>query len=163
MRTHHSLRPAIALCAVLVTTLGLGACSANPKVKYQCQATGGVACMSMSELYEATSHADRVVSRDQAKGQRRGGQRDSAIEVSGGALQFAAPAPAIHLDSQIPIRTPAKVMRIWIAPWVDDAGDLHLAGHLFTEIQGRRWAVGDNTANTVPVFTPLQVGSTPAN
>lgn len=42
----------------------------------------------------------------------------------------------------LPVREPAQVMRIWIAPWRDKADDLHYPSYLFTEIQARRWSIG---------------------
>jgi len=41
-----------------------------------------------------------------------------------------------------PIREPAHVLRIWIAPWVDKDDNLHLAQIQFTEIKPRTWTVG---------------------
>lgn len=41
-----------------------------------------------------------------------------------------------------PVREQAKVMRIWIAPYVDQNDDLHYPSYLYTEIQPRRWALG---------------------
>jgi conjugal transfer pilus assembly protein TraV len=58
----------------------------------------------------------------------------------------------------IPTREPAQVLRIWIAPWEDSAGNLHGASHVFTEVVPRRWqlASATNTATTT-VLTPLQL------
>ncbi|WP_049820962.1 TraV family lipoprotein [Methylibium petroleiphilum] len=41
-----------------------------------------------------------------------------------------------------PVREPAQVMRIWIAPWIDKNDDLHYPSYLFTEVQARRWTFG---------------------
>lgn len=69
----------------------------------------------------------------------------------------AAPALAT------PEREPAQVLRIWIAPWEDSAGNLHGASHVFTEILPRRWRLG--TASATPnaaVLTPLQIEPRPS-
>lgn len=42
----------------------------------------------------------------------------------------------------LPILEPARVMRIWIAPWEDSRKDLHWPSYLFTEIQPRKWSFG---------------------
>jgi conjugal transfer pilus assembly protein TraV len=63
------------------------------------------------------------------------------------------PSPA-----QLPTHAPPQIMRIWIAPWEDAAGNLHGASHVFTEITPRRWqmaSVPGATAGTV--LTPLQL------
>lgn len=45
-------------------------------------------------------------------------------------------------------RSPAKVMRILVHPWVDDSGDLNMGGYVLTEIEPRRWSVGTNVDAT---------------
>ena len=56
----------------------------------------------------------------------------------------------------VPLRSPARVMRIWIAPWEDSRGDLHAPGYLYTEIDPRRWTLEDR-ADRAPVIRPLQI------
>jgi len=152
------MRAPTRIAVAITAALSLAGCGTMPKAKFQCASTGGVACMSTSELYEATHDADRVNRRPEATPQAFAGGADE-LRLDGSALRFADPEPAIALPSQIPVRTPAKVMRLWIAPWVDDAGDLNLAGHVFTEIEARKWSVGERGIDTVPVFSPLQVGT----
>ena len=45
-------------------------------------------------------------------------------------------------EDPLALRVPARVMRIWIAPWEDSRGDLHAPGYLYTEIEPRRWTLG---------------------
>jgi len=55
-------------------------------------------------------------------------------------------------------RLPAKVMRIWIAPWEDSRGDLHAPGYLYTEIEPRRWTIGGPAEpERVTRIRPLQI------
>jgi len=59
----------------------------------------------------------------------------------------------------IPIRTPARVLRIWIAPWEDKSGDLHMASLVYSEIEKRRWVVGEKVGDGglgVGVWLPAQ-------
>jgi hypothetical protein len=56
----------------------------------------------------------------------------------------------------VPQRTPASVMKIWIAPWEDAQGDLHDASSVYVEVQSQRWRLADNVASQ-PVLRPLQV------
>jgi len=47
-------------------------------------------------------------------------------------------------------RAPAKILAIYVAPWQDDQGDLHLSQRVMTEVIGRRWRVpGYNNIATV--------------
>ena len=61
-------------------------------------------------------------------------------------------------EGPVPLRVPAQVMRIWIAPWEDSRGDLHAPGYLYTEIEPRRWTLGA-PAEPDPAFLirPLQI------
>ncbi len=67
-------------------------------------------------------------------------------------------APALP-NKPIPIRTPAVVMRIWIAPWEDAKGDLNYTGLVYTEIEPRRWVVGEDARGASRTFNPLSAHS----
>jgi hypothetical protein len=61
-------------------------------------------------------------------------------------------------EGPVPIRVPAQVMRIWIAPWEDTRGDLHAPGYVYTEIEPRRWTLGVPSAGTTErLVKPLQI------
>jgi hypothetical protein len=61
-------------------------------------------------------------------------------------------------EGPVPIRLPAQVLRVWIAPWEDAHGDLHAPGYVYTEIVPRRWSLGEPAAaTTTQRITPLQV------
>ncbi len=59
-------------------------------------------------------------------------------------------------DKPVPVRTPAGVMRIWIAGWEDDLGDLNSPSHVFVEIEPRRWVVGEPERHEERYFAPLE-------
>lgn len=60
-------------------------------------------------------------------------------------------------DRPVPIRTPAHVMRIWVAPWEDTNGDLITNGYVYTEIEPRRWVIGKPEGrHGDPILRPLQ-------
>jgi hypothetical protein len=61
-------------------------------------------------------------------------------------------------EDPLALRTPAQVMRVWIAPWEDSHGDLHAATYLYTEITPRRWSLGLPPPDPVPrLIRPLQI------
>jgi conjugal transfer pilus assembly protein TraV len=33
-------------------------------------------------------------------------------------------------------------MRVWVAPWIDDEGDLHQQGYLYMVVDQGQWAIG---------------------
>ena len=66
--------------------------------------------------------------------------------------------PQPQPDTALPTRDPAQVMRIWIGPWEDTAGNLHGAGHVYTEVIPRRWRMDTAMPETpARVLTPLQI------
>ncbi|WP_252180382.1 TraV family lipoprotein [Endozoicomonas sp. 4G] len=48
----------------------------------------------------------------------------------------------------VPNRTPAQILRIWIAPWVDKQGNWHSGGVVMTDIAPRDWQ------SAIPVYSP---------
>jgi conjugal transfer pilus assembly protein TraV len=51
-----------------------------------------------------------------------------------------------------PLLEPARVMRVWIAPWIDNKQHLHWPSYVYAEVQPRRWTMG------VPDFTQMRSG-----
>jgi conjugal transfer pilus assembly protein TraV len=73
-------------------------------------------CLSTTEAYQVT---DKALS-EQPKA-------DAAVQLSVSGSKMSQPPqqqPVPKIDDPTPIRTPAQVMRIWIAPWEDSDGDL---------------------------------------
>jgi hypothetical protein len=76
--------------------------------------------------------------------------QETADVISGPVL----PRP----EGPVPIRLPAQVLRVWIAPWEDAHGDLHAPGYVYTEVVPRRWSLGEPASATATQrITPLQV------
>lgn len=40
------------------------------------------------------------------------------------------------------LRKDVRVLRIWVAPWVDKSDDLHLSTLIYTDIEKRKWEIG---------------------
>jgi hypothetical protein len=90
-----------------------------------------------------------------------GGPSDPA-GATGTATDSPLPAlagrPLPQPEDPSSLRVPARVMRIWIAPWEDGRGDLHAPGYLYTEIESRRWTLGAPAeAERATLIRPLQI------
>jgi conjugal transfer pilus assembly protein TraV len=82
----------------------------------------------------------------------------SDVPTSNPAAAVASAPQELRAADATALRTPAQVLRVWVAPWEDAHGDLHGAAYVYTEVEGRRWVLGEPAARTVsPVLTPLQV------
>jgi len=80
--------------------------------------------------------------------QSRGGSFNESALSLGASPRMAAAGP--HLVGNAPDaigRMPAQVMRIWVAPWTDAIGDLHMPSFVYTEITNRRWSIGGDVRN----------------
>lgn len=83
---------------------------------------------------------------------------DAAALRSDTKAQYAAP------QTPQPLREPARVMRVWIKPWIDSNDDLHWPSYVYTEIVPRKWTVGKKEfaamrALNVPHFAATPVPS----
>lgn len=52
---------------------------------------------------------------------------------------------------------PAKVLRILIFPWNDEAKNLHLQGYIYKKIEDERWIVGNHVNRTSTRVVPHQM------
>lgn len=50
-------------------------------------------------------------------------------------------------EDRMPILRAPRIARIWIAPWVDGNGDLNMESFVYTEIEGKKWIMGDKTSD----------------
>jgi conjugal transfer pilus assembly protein TraV len=157
----------------LLAGAALSGCSTPGKNRPSCPAPDGVQCMSTLEVYEATNSADRVGGSSREKnaptlnsastayGDSMGTRVDgdtlalSATHRSGSAGERAVSRGNSN-DVQEPYREPAKVMRIFVSAWEDEQGDLHTPGFIFTEIESRRWSVGQPAIDSGSTFRLLE-------
>ena len=152
----------------------LGGCSVFGDNKFQCPANlDGATCMSAREIYSATHVSDRVAPNYKdgkpiappsgQPGSASGGyatpeylgSSDDSRASAGGVDKYRPPLPEVDLP--LPVRVPAKVMRIRIFPWEDNARDLNAGSVVFTEVEGRTWTLGEEQTSRVQanVINPL--------
>lgn len=175
MSPRHLLPVSIALllagCASVLNTADHGefACPGMP---------AGVMCKSPVQVYRATNGAtDGHDSATAEPSQRRAAPASLASLEDGSGLASSQAEPAARdkppsLSSlpplsivqsaspnlPLPVLEPARVLRIWIAPWEDAKKDLHWPSYLFTEIQPRKWSFGHTEfTGSRPVIPHLMV------
>lgn len=157
------------LVFLTLTTIALSACMPYSK-NYGCKGyPDGVACVDMQTVYEETHNRDRLTqsdiqgsdssgSGDPHKHERHSksytGKKAGQPDIPTGEMvekQYQdypqEPDPTITPDYTLPIRKPASVMRIWIAPWVDENDDLMMSGYVYSEIKKRTWNIGEPTVD----------------
>ena len=152
---------------LLIASLVLSGCVAGASSRYSCAEPGGVRCMSPVDVYEATHSASSlegdagkpaVASR--SSDPTRTNTTTGIVTTSVGLM--LDDGPDVQMDSIEPYRTPAQVLRIWIAAWEDEGGALHMPGFVYHEIESRRWSVGERSPDVSPQLTLIPRSTTPA-
>lgn len=164
----RSLYKTAGVAAFLATLSGCSMLNIGAE-EYGCSGMpNGVQCMSARDVYVATNNGQVPAPMVKGKevendGNARKKHDESVHAHDSGDAKQARPNDVVDNyvsprlpDRPIPIRTPAQVMRIWVAPWEDTNGDLITTGYIYTEIEPRRWVVGEPMTATDPVLRPLQ-------
>ena len=142
----------IALAGVLqgCSFMGIG------KSDFDCKGgVDGVRCLSARQVYQATESSDYVKTKEETEEDENDNKGQTITNGTRQDSQVAVP----RIEQPVPIRTQAKVMRIWMAPWEDDDGDLHADGFMYTEIESRRWNLGDRFKSPGSAISPLTVAT----
>ncbi len=149
----------VALACLGLTVAGCGWMGIG-KSDFACPggSTDGVRCLSARQVYQATERSDTV--RPTAG---PGSEDRESANMAGmpplPPVQGTGKIPLPTLRQPLPIRTQAQVMRIWMAPWEDESGDLHADGYLYTEVEGRRWNLGEKIDSPNAGFSPVNTGA----
>ena len=97
--------------------------------EFSCPGVPGVMCKTPGQVYKMTN-GDTLDA--------------SALDTKASSAKRINPVASIaDAGTPMPIREPAKVMRVWIAPWTDKNDDLHWPSFVYTEIQQRKWSFGN--------------------
>ena len=122
----------------------------NPELKVEEDENSRFAVQGKSK-----SNTETIEVVDLKTGEHKTVQRKS-LEVNDDEIINNYVAPRLPSEP-VPVRTPAQIMRIWVAPFVDTNGDLVAPGFVYTEIEPRRWIYpSDETWGNQRMFAPLQ-------
>ena len=135
-----------------VLALALGGCAGtltgmDGESKFSCKAPDGVTCSSLSGVY-----ANAGLRKD-AKGDPT--VRPAAKESPDGTITGQV------ASSGDPLRTQARVLRIWIAPWEDTEGDLHDQSYIYVVANAGRWAIEHSQRHIVDRYRPTFIKAGP--
>mgnify|MGYP002777072302 CR=1 FL=1 len=162
----------------LVAALLLGGC-ASTKGNFTCPVPDGAKCLSTTEVYERTNFSETlsttVTPRGATRAARQGADTSALVTtpsraVAGTRVQndalaivpiqqnnaAAAPVAAAVRNAAEPHRDPAQVLQVWVGPYEDEAGRLHMPTRIFVEIEPRRWNVGHKAVPGSAAFALLE-------
>jgi conjugal transfer pilus assembly protein TraV len=109
----------------------------------------GLPCASVETVYELTntdSYKENIEQYKYENGIEGSNPSNTAnmpkapTDVSAEYIPRVIPKP---VKGTVPVRTPAQVMRIYVAPWESKSGDLNVPGYVYTEVEPRRWMIGE--------------------
>lgn len=106
-----SLAPFIQGCSLF----GVG------EAEYACPEPGKGVCKSARQVYQDT------------------GSTSAENLFPSAPKNYSEPDLRFVTPEAIPNRTPAQILKIWIAPWVDKQGNWHSGGVVMTDIAPRDW------------------------
>jgi conjugal transfer pilus assembly protein TraV len=145
----------IALTVSLMALL-LSIVSCGPK--YACRNTmAGVKCETPTEVYQHViegSLKDQVAAERPPKADKNLPDKDVKVSMK----KPEEPGIASQMEfkeERKPIRIQPRVVRLWLAPWEDSDGDLHMGGFIYVEVAGKkRWVLGEKTQDLDSRVTP---------
>lgn len=154
------------LCAVCLSVTGC----ATGQSGYSCSGVPeGVQCHNARDVLESSKNTDGPVTNanfhvtwngieaEKKNRKARNGNSDAVVNEKNGSQRTAPQSyTPTEEDGALPLRAPSRIMRIWYAPWETATGDLHISKIVFTEVEARRWTIGNNAPiNVIRDITPL--------
>lgn len=137
------------LLAVSAAALLSGGCAGTlsgvgGSSEYSCKAQPGVHCESISGTYQNALRGNLPAQRPSPARAPAPESKDPG-EARAQMVALARPAaasPAPGLPSQIgpkPLRSSARILRMWFKPWEDADHDLFDQGYIYIQVDGGRW------------------------
>lgn len=114
-------------------------------------------CQGPIENYEDTETTDHIPSTQEEEAELE--EEEKRVRELAALENRAAPVEPPMMDRTRPIRRPAKVLRIWVAPWVGESDQLNMPGYIYAEVEQRRWMIGEERPESAAGgnIHPLQV------
>ncbi|HRO59514.1 MAG TPA: TraV family lipoprotein [Burkholderiaceae bacterium] len=127
----------------------------DARPSYSCAAPEGVACQSMSGVYE-NSIRNRLPS--QQPRSAPSGNAAPSIEPAQGASARTSYAPAGTPTVGMPLRTPPRLMRLWVKTWEDEDRDLHGESLVYLQLDAGRWLAEHTQREARQAYAPIRTG-----
>lgn len=122
------------LIPLVVAALMMGGCASmtgltDSNSKFACKAPDGVSCTSVSGVYANAQQNNLPALQPRA----RGATPSVAMPIGGAAFPVLVPG--------MPIRSQARMLRIWVAPWRDEEDTLHDQSYMYVMVDPGKWLI----------------------
>jgi conjugal transfer pilus assembly protein TraV len=85
----------------------------------------------------------------------------TAVAAAPGSVQHLSPATFNAPSSGTPLRTPERVLRIWMAPFMDQEGDLHDQRYVYVTVTPGQWTLDAARAQIKQRYQPVRLVNKP--
>lgn len=123
--------------------------------KYACKAPEGVACDSVSGTY-----ANAIRHNLPSQRTRQPATTPDSEESLPTAAPRAAPSDPVNGASGAvtpsPLRSQARILRLWIKPWEDVDGDLYDQGYVYVQVDNGQWLIDRVQRQIRDTYAPLK-------
>jgi conjugal transfer pilus assembly protein TraV len=135
--------------------------------EYSCKAPEGVKCDSVSGTYynsvennlPSQRQSGRVTRQDEALAAKRS-VASAIYTTSTLAPLSAATSSGVSLPpaayTSMPLRSPARVLRLWVKPWEDADGDLMDQLYVYVPVDTGRWLVDHAQRQIRDAYAPIR-------
>ena len=152
MRTLLASAVFLALLAGCTSMSGLSGSSS-----YACKSPEGVACDSVSGTYANAVHNNLPSQR----AKRSAAPRKEASEANPPESAVPAPSTIVTGDADTavtpsPLRSQARLLRLWIKPWEDADGDLYDQGYVYVQVDNGQWLIDHVQRQIRDAYAPLK-------
>ena len=143
------LLPALSAC---MNMSGLGGDS-----KYACKAPEGVACESVSGTYANAVHNNLPSQRAQRSAVTEKGESEPRPSTNFARTTVStASGNADDGTTTGPLRSQARVLRLWIKPWEDADGDLYDQGYIYVQVDNGQWLIDHVQRQIRDAYAPVK-------
>jgi conjugal transfer pilus assembly protein TraV len=156
MTRRPTFAPAACACLLLAGCMSFSGLSGSSS--YACKAPKGVTCDSVSGTYANAIHNNLP------------GQRARSATTHAPMATASSPSVAAAVDMRpsmptaaAPLRSSARILRLWFKPWEDADRDLFDQGYVYVQVDGGRWLIEHAQRRIREAYAPLRPPPRPAS
>jgi conjugal transfer pilus assembly protein TraV len=115
---------------------------------YACKAPEGVTCDSVSGTYAKAVHNNLPSQRSRSV--------QPAAAPAAHPTTLAPPPGTSASTAPMPLRSSARILRLWFKPWEDADRDLYDQGHVYVQIDSGQWLIEHARRQIREAHAPLR-------
>ncbi len=149
-RPRLHIPPAICVGAMLAGCTSISGLTGSSS--YACKAPDGVTCDSVSGTY-----ANAVQNNLPSQRSRTAALPIAPAAAGSATARSAEPTQmAMSSVSPTPLRSSARILRLWFKPWEDADRDLYDQGYVYVQIDNGQWLVDHAQRQIRDAYAPLR-------